>query len=158
MSITSQRSRNHKENCKRYYRKHKDAIRIRARARYLRKRDVINKTYKERWKTDSAWRQKKLDQNKRYREQNKERRAKVGSDYRVFIKRTVIDRYGGRCACCGEHRIGFLCIDHIGHVNGGSIYRWLHKQKYPSGFRVLCHNCNMALSICKGVCPHVSEP
>ncbi len=73
--------------------------------------------------------------------------------------------YGGNpphCSCCGENKYEFLCIDHI---NGGGgkhrkeypkaihINRWLKNNNYPDGFRVLCHNCNMALGI-YGYCPH----
>ena len=54
-----------------------------------------------------------------------------------------------KCALCGCDDIDILCIDHI---NGGGyahkkkynspIVRWLRKNKYPNGFRVLCLNCN----------------
>lgn len=53
------------------------------------------------------------------------------------------------CQQCGETERMFLVIDHI---NGGghkhrlairsSIYYWLKKHKYPSGYQVLCQNCN----------------
>jgi hypothetical protein len=54
------------------------------------------------------------------------------------------------CACpgCQEHHIEFLTIDHI---NGGVLYRWLKKNGYPPGFRVLCYNCNNARGA--GECP-----
>lgn len=68
-----------------------------------------------------------------------------------------------RCACCYESRLEFLSIDHI---NGGGnkhrkelarhyvgIYQWLEKSSYPSGFRVLCMNCNTAIGF-YGYCPH----
>lgn len=75
--------------------------------------------------------------------------------------------YGGsppKCDCCGESNIEFLAIDHIaGNGNkhrkenkinqGGGICLWLQKQKYPKGFRVLCHNCNLADGM-YGRCPH----
>lgn len=35
-----------------------------------------------------------------------------------------------------------------------NMYRWLMKNKYPSGFQVLCWNCNMGKQINGGVCPH----
>jgi hypothetical protein len=54
----------------------------------------------------------------------------------------------------------FLTMDHI---NGGgnqhrkkikeSIYRWLYHNNFPSGFRVLCANCNMSYGLF-GYCPH----
>jgi hypothetical protein len=70
------------------------------------------------------------------------------------------------CACCGERETAFLTIDHI---NGGgnkhrrqnkivSLYKWIHSQwlttgKYPTGFQVMCMNCNVGKFRC-GVCPH----
>jgi len=61
--------------------------------------------------------------------------------------------YGGKCACCGFDQPNALVIDHI---NGGGnkhrkeigplLYRWLKEQGYPSGFQVLCANCNMSKS------------
>jgi hypothetical protein len=86
--------------------------------------------------------------------------------YKLQIKKIVLDYYGnGRCSCCGESNIEFLSIDHI---NGGgsqhrkensavrTIYSWLKKNNYPSGFRVLCHNCNQSLGFL-GYCPHSKE-
>lgn len=79
-------------------------------------------------------------------------------------KLAALDQYGGRfCACCRESHIEFLEIDHI---NGGGnkhrreigqaakkMYRWLKVNNYPSGFRVLCSNCNKSLGAF-GYCPH----
>jgi len=90
---------------------------------------------------------------------------KVGRRRRTAAyRKRVIDHYGGVCACCGEDKLEFLCMD---HVNGGgnehrrelktrggnAIYRWLVKNNCPDDFRVLCHNCNFALGA-YGYCPH----
>jgi hypothetical protein len=74
---------------------------------------------------------------------------------------TVISHYGGKCACCGEDRIEFLALDHIdgkGHkhrteIHPGGIFAWLIKHGFPSGFRVLCFNCNWSFGA-YGYCPH----
>ena len=80
-------------------------------------------------------------------------------------KRTLFEAYGGaRCACCGEEVLAFLTIDHI---NGGGraaqaktgrggqrLYLWLRRNNYPSGFRVLCFNCNAGRAVNGGTCPH----
>lgn len=67
------------------------------------------------------------------------------------------------CSCCKEKTLEFLAIDHI--HNGGrlhrkiikiSIYAWLAKHGFPLGYRVLCHNCNMAIGF-YGVCPHAKK-
>lgn len=68
-----------------------------------------------------------------------------------------------KCACCGEDIYQFLCIDHI---NGGGgkqnketnihVYSWIIRNNYPTGFQVLCHNCNESLGA-YGYCPHKPE-
>lgn len=89
--------------------------------------------------------------------------GKISARKYYFNRRhLVLKHYGGVCACCGEAKIPFLAIDHI---NGGgnahrkqlgganNFYLWLIREKFPSGFRVLCHNCNMATRY--GLpCPH----
>lgn len=79
------------------------------------------------------------------------------------LKKDVITAYGGKCECCGETRIEFLTID---HVNGdgaehrrkyrGNIYRWYRIHGYPTGFQVLCMNCNLSKGL-YGYCPHQKE-
>lgn len=92
-------------------------------------------------------------------------RSKItNKERRRVLKRETIDAYGGKCACCGEAEIAFLCIDHI--YNDGAIerrtlgtgvdrfYRWLRKNSYPTDrYQVLCANCNHAKHF-SGICPH----
>jgi hypothetical protein len=79
----------------------------------------------------------------------------------------VLKHYGnGYCYCCGEDEPKCLGIDHIddsgatwrrgrhSHRSGVNFYRWLVKQGYPKGFRVACHNCNLARHNNNGICPH----
>jgi hypothetical protein len=81
------------------------------------------------------------------------------------IRSEVISYYSKgslKCACCGETENMFLCIDHIeggGYKDrrfrcGTQLYRWLRKNSFPTGFQVLCHNCNLAKGF-YGECPHV---
>jgi hypothetical protein len=85
------------------------------------------------------------------------------------IKDAVFGAYGGyRCACCGETERAFLTIDHIENdgatwrretfgsrfATGWQTYRWLMKHAYPSGYQVLCMNCNFGKRMNHGVCPH----
>jgi len=82
---------------------------------------------------------------------------------RLSERYEVLKHYGGeppKCACCGEDRFEFLSIDHINgggkqHIKsiGYNLARWLKKNHYPEGYRVLCHNCNFALGH-YGYCPH----
>ena len=84
------------------------------------------------------------------------------------LKIQVIQGYGGRCECCGESRLGFLCLDHVqgdgarerrlptGSTN--ALRRRLRRQGYPRGaYRVLCYNCNMGREYNGGVCPHLLD-
>ena len=99
------------------------------------------------------------------------------------LKLAAFDAYGGRaCVCCGDKHTEFLTIDHIVPVSasklkerrrsrvgerkrpepknhldrGQGLYRWLRRNEYPSGFRVLCMNCNWARGKL-GQCPHETE-
>ena len=90
------------------------------------------------------------------------RRAKALSD-RITALQKYSDSYIPSCACCGITDIYFLQIDHI---NGGGakhreelgeggdrLVRWLKKNNYPTGFQVLCANCNWSKSS-HGQCAH----
>ncbi len=80
------------------------------------------------------------------------------------IREQAIEQYGGKCACCGEHRYEFLAFDHI-NGDGGKHRReinirsgarfcdWLRKNGWPSTIRLLCHNCNCSHGF-HGYCPH----
>ena len=66
-----------------------------------------------------------------------------------------------RCQCsgCRTTHVVFLQIDHIEgcgvearKASGYAMYRWLKAAGFPSGFTVLCANCNMAKGS-KGHCP-----
>lgn len=93
---------------------------------------------------------------------NREAELMKGRERTKQLKAATVARYGGRCACCGETELDFLSIDHINgggkkHMAkigfGSGFYYWLKRNGYPSGYQVLCFNCNHAKSIC-GVCPH----
>lgn len=89
-----------------------------------------------------------------------ERRRKMTAEgydraWRLIRKTRTLTHYGGgKCACvkCGFRDVRALSIDHI---NGGgtedrksdpklvgqSVYYYLHKYGYPSGYQTLCMNC-----------------
>jgi hypothetical protein len=101
---------------------------------------------------------------KSYRK-HRSKRMQYNKKYEKKVKDDVFNNYGGYvCSCCGETEKVFLTIDHI---NGGGtrdrkkygrggkfLYRWLRKNGYPEGFRVLCFNCNAGRYINGGICPH----
>lgn len=88
----------------------------------------------------------------------------------VRRKLRVMHGYGGPvCTCCGESHLSMLSIDHINNdgnkhrnlLNGGKgrdksidMYIWLEENGFPSGFQVLCYNCNISKHRNKGVCEH----
>lgn len=97
-------------------------------------------------------------------------KAAYSKKQRDRLKAEVFSHYGTVCQCCGESDIRFLTIDHVngdgaehrrkiadqrGRGNGGNtMYRWLRSNGYPSGFQVLCFNCNCGRQHNNGVCPH----
>jgi hypothetical protein len=87
------------------------------------------------------------------------------------LRAEVIAGYGSRCACCGEARGEFLGIDHVrGRVKGDrrhytaagkrrcgvKVYREAIREGFPPEYRLLCHNCNLAIGFF-GYCPHARE-
>lgn len=94
-------------------------------------------------------------------------RARKQKEKEAGLRMEVLVHYSGyppNCQCCHEPREQFLTIDHI---NGGgnderrqysnqSIYVLLKRWGFPTGYRVLCMNCNFALARC-GFCPHQKE-
>ena len=94
-------------------------------------------------------------------ESDKTKRAQAVCRDQVFAA------YGGyKCNCCGESEQLFLSIDHIdnngaeerrsGKYNGSgtAFYQWLRKSGFPSGYQVLCMNCQVGKHKNDGVCPH----
>lgn len=111
---------------------------------------------------------------RKYRHRYNERwkgRGEYGQEVRRSRARTkaeTIEKYGGRCFCCGEDRPGFLSIDHAKNdgaahrkeMGGGSeIWNWLRRNNYPQDgrFRLACFNCNLGRAFNGGVCPHESS-
>jgi hypothetical protein len=85
---------------------------------------------------------------------------------RRAARATVMQMYGGRCACCGETQIEFLTIDHINgngiehraslgisKSNHSSFYAKLAQEPKRDDLMILCANCHMAKDLFGG-CPH----
>jgi hypothetical protein len=78
------------------------------------------------------------------------------------LKLKVLAAYGRVCACCKEENPFFLAIDHINNDGAkqralmvkGKFYAWLKRNGFPSGYRVLCHKCNLGRHLNGGTCPH----
>ena len=85
--------------------------------------------------------------------------------HNLKLKTEVIICYGGKCQCCKEINLDLLSVDHIEGNGlkhrvkiGGSQYFYsnLKIENFPSGYQVLCLNCNCGKHINGGVCPHKS--
>lgn len=87
----------------------------------------------------------------------------------------VVNKYGGKCTCCGEHRYEFLTIDHVngdgaeerktyqpnreGARSRGTTHEFvarLNREPISDRYQILCHNCNQAKHI-YNVCPHTTQ-
>lgn len=135
---------------KAYYQQHKEIIKARVKEwkrlklmdpEELVRRRALNTAYRQKQRRGKPW------QTKHWHKKN---RLLCIAHYSSGLN---------RCACCGESHAEFLAIDHInggGHQHRktiGNFFRWLIRNGFPDGFRVLCHNCNMALAF-NGYCPH----
>jgi len=82
-------------------------------------------------------------------------------------KRLVFQHYSGAtipfCKCCGTTVPEFLTLDHVNNDGaadrkqkrrtGSQLCEVLVKEKFPSGFQILCYNCNCSKnkdSFCPG--------
>lgn len=128
----------------------------------MRNRERAN-FYSHRW--HKAHHDKVLDYCHKYHADHKQEEREKSKIRRDATRAKCLIHYGGnppKCACCEEFHAEFLCIDHI---NGGGeqhrkqvgqgakIYLWLIKNNFPTGFRVLCYNCNASFGH-YGYCPH----
>lgn len=88
----------------------------------------------------------------------------------ALLRSTVISKYGGKCQCCGESRLGMLAINHVnndGHVersaanyNGATFYRTLRDNDLRNDLEVMCANCNASIQAnakFDGKCDHQRE-
>jgi hypothetical protein len=85
--------------------------------------------------------------------------------YNLLVKHQVIEKYGGKCFCCGESEVLFLTIDHKNNdgfierknnnISNMSFYLRLRKEEIREDLQILCWNCNLGKSVNNGVCPHI---
>lgn len=117
------------------------------------------------WK--AANKERHLESSRRYSREHAAEISEKRRAQRRALKQTVIDAYGGACACCGETALEFLTIDHVngdgadhrrllGSAQSRRLYEELVAEAFPAGFRALCFNCNSTLGF-YGYCPHHPE-
>jgi hypothetical protein len=146
--------------------------RRRCQKRYYQKMMANPEKHKKYLEWHKEWRKKNPEKMKKswekYYSKHREEKLERQKQYARRLKLEVLTHYSvngePHCACCGEKRIEFLCIDHIEGVGGGRrrtrmgtrFYQWLKKNGFPSGYQVLCFNCNVAKAF-YGICPHKRE-
>lgn len=139
---------------KKYRLIHGEQLNSAKRGKYVIAKEFINSKRRDRYRSDEKYR---VSQNKGTRE--------WGDKYRRDNKKKVFEHYGYSCKCCGEEEPKFLSIDHVEgdgskhrkSLRHNNIYIWLVKNGFPSGFQVLCHNCNHGSFLNGGVCPHQTK-
>jgi len=119
------------------------------------------KEYVRKWRKEHKEQIRKS--RRKWRRENKEKCRKGLRKYREVLKKEVFTYYSNgipKCAVCNFCDIRALTIDHInddgakhrralskksrGNQAGGSkTYQYLRSKKYPSGYQVLCANCNL---------------
>jgi hypothetical protein len=72
-----------------------------------------------------------------------------------------------KCSCCEETEVVFLTLEHIGgggtrhrkeiKRGGSAFYTWVIRNNFPSGYEVLCMNCQFGRAFNAGVCPHKAK-
>lgn len=123
-----------------------------------RNRDAKNKdaikSNNAKWYANNAERRKQ--QLTAYYQNNKSYIRNRDNDLRQRSKLAVFEYYSNgtmQCGLCGENRLSTLTVDHINgggsthraeiRISGARFCRWLIKHDYPTGYRILCMNCNI---------------
>jgi len=100
------------------------------------------------------WRRKNPEKYKASFKRDRERLAEWIKENYSNWKQEVIKHYTkGKncCECCGFSDQRFLTIDHIvprsktkePRMGGSSLYKYILNRNFPSGYQILCYNCNM---------------
>lgn len=114
------------------------------------------KNYQKNYRKDNK--EKIADSNRIWRADNKEYLNIGKKQERKRLKLDVVLAYSpsGNCQKCGFNDLRALQIDHINNDGaeerrrlfgsrlfaGTTFYRWVRRNNYPTGYQVLCANCN----------------
>jgi predicted restriction endonuclease len=90
---------------------------------------------------------------KRYDSSGRETAIKRYRENRMTLyklRKTVLEAYGNKCACCGEAEDAALCIDHAdlsGKQHRALKKNWgiindIIREGFPDKYRLLCWTCN----------------
>ena len=151
-----------KQHSQLYREKHHEELLQKKRGYYTLHQEKLNEQAMKRyWKN----RTRRLELAKIWYNENKKYILNRNKELGRIRKNTVFSYYSKKiikCNCCQEDDINFLTMDHINGrkqhnhnrtFSGDKLYKWLIENGYPSGFQVLCMNCNWAKRE-YGICPH----
>lgn len=151
------------KNEQEYRQKHLEKLRENERRYRQRHPERVRESRRKSWqKHYLEHRDQVIARNKENYRKHKLARSQYSHEYCQKRKATIMQAYGGKCACCGESNLCFLCLDHIDGGGtqhryrvgvGQNFYIWIVRQNFPAGYQVLCYNCNMAKES-PGGCPH----
>jgi hypothetical protein len=159
------KKKNDPEYHRAYYQAHKEIIRAKAK-KYYEEHPEPRKAYMAKYRAGHL--EKARQASNLWSKTHKPESRIAAKKFRQNQKLKILKHYGGnppKCACCNEKNIEFLALDHIegggrkhraslkGKYGGNAFYYWIIKNKFPEGFRILCHNCNQSLGL-YGYCPH----
>ncbi|KKN71801.1 hypothetical protein LCGC14_0416550, partial [marine sediment metagenome] len=130
---------------RRYSREHPEYAKLHRAAHLERYKELAHLWYKRN-------KEKVIANVKKHSQAYRERRNELNRKRRQALKIEVLTHYSnGKCACvrCGFDDLMALSIDHIEgggakhrrEIRGLTIYYWLTLQGFPSGYQVLCMNC-----------------
>lgn len=167
------------ESQRRWYLENREEVKANARVYHHANRDAVLTSQKQRRERDieaaraksRAWKAANGERHRASsREYSRAHRDEISLKRRAARrehKQRVLDAYGSECACCGESTFEFLTLDHIagdgathrktsGLTKSLALYKHLIAEGFPTGYRVLCFNCNSARGF-YGYCPHHPE-
>lgn len=141
----------HGERQKRYQDSHKEILRIRRKERYLKHRDEL---LAKRRAHHASHRKESIESHHKYYQENHEQCLQRRRDWGYALKLEVLSHYSHGavvCARCGYSDARALTIDHLNgdganhrrSIGQIMLYSWLKHNNWPSGFQVLCYNCNI---------------
>jgi hypothetical protein len=153
-----------KEYDKKYYLEHPEYEKERSKKYHLEHKDAAKKYLlehqEERKKYITKYRFEHQEEIRASSQKYQLEHPGASREYHRSRRKSVIEYYGGKCACCGETTYEFLTIDHINNDGAKhrkeirkNLYLWIIQNNFPEGFQILCWNCNCAKGF-HGECPH----
>jgi len=159
MSYFSECKKCRKEISSNYVKNNLDKVRTQAQEYYQTFKERISIVHKEYYYKDldktHAIKTKSSNKHKIKRNERIRNSAKT-------MRKTFLEMYGGKCACCGETMYEFLTLEHrqgqkgikrSKKETGKYSYAKAIKEYRPDIYEILCWNCNCSKSR-YGYCPH----